>query len=298
MYNISVISKACGIQPHTLRAWETRYGLFSPGRDATGKRQYTEKDFEKAVALSVLVSEGHAISSLQDYSLDELKEMSHKSLGLKITLSTTNKDHLKNIFQFIESYRIDKVSQELTFLRAKFGVKDFVMQVLLPTLQEVGVMVARGKYTVTQEHIVSTIVRDQLSHLIIPNTEHAKHEFALATPEGNIHELSIGLANILCRSFKFHTRYLGAAHPADCLAQALNTLKSPHLVLGAVSSDSWNYEKQIISYLQDLDADLNYPLSVILGGGSKITFPEYEFIYEVTVMPTFDDFNDYLTGLL
>lgn len=299
-YNISVISKACGIKPHTLRAWESRYELFSPTRDSKGIRYYTEEDFEKAISLSVLVEEGHSISSLKDYSLDTLKEMS-KDLIRNTNGSSPQKalkNHLKKLFQDVETYDLESLSEELSFCRTSYSVKDFIMDIVLPVLQETGKQVEKGKLTVTQEHILSTIIRDQLSQIQIPAFQQKKNQFALATPEGNMHELSIGIANILTKSYKFQTSYLGAAHPADCLAQALNILKTPHLILGVVSSDAWNYQKQISKYLSDLDYYLNYDVNVILGGGVKLNFPEFKNISEIRSMPNFEEFNQYLSGLL
>jgi DNA-binding transcriptional MerR regulator len=297
-FSISVVSKACGTLPHTLRAWESRYNMFSPARDASGKRVYSEKDLKKAVLLAALVGHGHSISSLADYDLIELEKLSRSSQEHgSHRVQNEGELNSKRIFNFLDNYQIESVSKELQYLRQSIGTKDFILNTILPTMREIGQKVEEGKYTVTQEHIMSTIVRDQLSQIDLPNLNTKTTQLAIATPEGNLHELAITIANILCRSHKFTTRYLGAAHPAECLAEAVNIFKTPTLILGVVSSESWDYSTKIIPYLNEIDKHLTINIEVLLGGGYDLKFPKFKKIKTVTVMPTFQDFDKYLEQL-
>lgn len=297
-FNISVISKASGLLPHTLRAWEIRYNIFNPSRDSTGKRVYSEKELKKAVLLSSLIGQGHSISSLANYKFSELEGLV-KSLDKNEIHKDQNSGevNLKNLLQFLDTYQIELASRELQHIRQSVATKDFILNTILPMMRVIGVKVEQGKYTVTQEHIMSTIVRDQLSQIDLPNLDIKTTEIAIATPEGNLHELAITIANILCRTHKFSTRYLGAAHPAECLAEAINILKTPVLVLGAVTSDSWNYSERIVPYLKQIDKHLTTEIEVLLGGGTQIKLPKFKNIKEVKIMPTFQIFDDYLTSL-
>ena len=98
-------------------------------------------------------------------------------------------------------------------------------------MRDIGLLVAQGKCSITQEHIVSTIIRAQLGKLNLPNTGGENGRFALATPDGNLHELSILIADIICRSNRVSTSYLGASHPANCLGEAVSALKCKTLVI-------------------------------------------------------------------
>lgn len=294
-FSISVISKACGILPHTLRAWESRYNMFSPTRDEAGNRIYSETDLKKAVALAALVTHGHSISSLSKYEQTELENLAKSIDQTQINKNQFSSEvNSKKLVKYLASYQIDLVSKELQYIRQSTGTKDFILNTILPTMREIGILVEQDKYTVTQEHIMSTIVRDQLSQINLPNLNEKSTEMTIATPEGNLHELAITIANILCRSHKFRTRYLGAAHPAECLAEAINILKTPVLVLGVVSSDSWNYQKKIVPYLKQIDDHLDVGIEVILGGGTPIEFPKFNQIKKITIMATFQEFDKYL----
>lgn len=294
LFGIQVISNSCGILPHTLRIWEQRYGVFSPKRTPGGQRLYDQDDLLKAKLLAKLLEHGHSISSLSQYSIPELKSMEELLLEPDEKNEFQHQVSTKNLLKYLSDYKIDMVASELQHLRLSVGAKEFIFEIVLKMMREIGLLVAKGKYTVTQEHIISTIVRDQLSQIYLPNIGPKEKEMALATPEGNLHELSIIIADILCRANRWTTRYLGAAHPAECLGQAINALKCPYLVLGAISSDQWDYKEKIIPYLKKIDQYLDHKIVVILGGGTPLDFPKYKNISEIKIISTLESFDKIL----
>ena len=44
--SIKVMATNTGIQSHTIRTWEKRYGAFKPERAPNGRRVYTEQDLK------------------------------------------------------------------------------------------------------------------------------------------------------------------------------------------------------------------------------------------------------------
>jgi len=291
---IKAISMSCGVLPHTLRIWEHRYKVFNPERAEGGARLYTPEDLKKAKLLSTLISYGHSISNLAKCSLSELEQMTKVSSGgdknskLEFSVST------HKLIQSLSLYKLDQVVIELDHLRLTYGAKEFIFEIILPTMREIGLLVSKGKYSITQEHIISTLIREQISQIHLPNQGSKNFEMILATPEENWHELSIMLAQILCRINRISTCYLGAAHPAQCLAEAMNALDGKILVLGVVNSDQWNYEEKIFPYLKNLDKFLNHKIKIILGGGKYLKFHSFKNINEIKFIKTLDDFDSYL----
>jgi len=149
----------------------------------------------------------------------------------------------------------------------------------------------KGLYSITQEHIISTIVRDQLGQINLSNQGPKSDRIALATPEGNLHELPILIAEIICNANRVSTNYLGASHPAECLSEAVNALKCKTIVMGVISSSQWNYEKNIVRYLESMDKFLKNNVKIILGGGSEFDFPEFKNIENVKIVKSFEDFD-------
>jgi methanogenic corrinoid protein MtbC1 len=105
------------------------------------------------------------------------------------------------------------------------------------------------------------------------------------------------IAEIICNVNRISTNYLGASHPAECLSEAVNALKCKTIVMGVISSAQWNYEKNIIQYLELIDKYLKNKVIVILGGGSEVDFPEFMNIENVKIVKRFEDFDKMLMEL-
>ena len=294
-FSINVISNACGVKPHTIRTWEKRYQVFTPERSKGGQRLYSEVDLTKAKLIVSLIEQGHTISSLARHSLQELRSLLVVKNG-EVSESDRMFTSLetKKLVQHLVNFNIDQVASGMQYLRLSLGVKEFIFVIVLPVIREIEKLALKGIYSVTQEHIISTIVRDQLGQINLANEGPNHDRFALATPEGNLHELPIMIAEIICNANRFSTNYLGASHPAECLSEAVNALKCKTIVMGVISSAQWNYEKNIVPYLESMDKYLKNNVKVILGGGREVDFPEFKNIENVKVVKSFEDFDKIL----
>ena len=294
-FSINVISNACGVKPHTIRTWEKRYQVFTPERSKGGQRLYSEVDLTKAKLIVSLIEQGHTISSLARHSLQELRSLLVVKNG-EVSESDRMFTSLetKKLEQHLVNFNIDQVASGMQYLRLSLGVKEFIFKIVLPVIHEIEKLALKGIYSVTQEHIISTIVRDQLGQINLANEGPNHDRFALATPEGNLHELPIMIAEIICNANRFSTNFLGASHPAECLSEAVNALKCKTIVMGVISSAQWNYEKNIVPYLESMDKYLKNNVKVILGGGREVDFPEFKNIENVKVVKSFEDFDKIL----
>lgn len=294
-YTIKAVSLSCGVKPQTLRVWESRYCAFEPERSDNGRRLYSDHDVEKAVLLAKLISRGRAISKIAHLDIDELDEILSRSKANKV--ETQLNDKLSGLYCSMETLKIDKFACELKRIQSSMGVREFLLTIILPILRDIGDFVLSGKYTVTQEHVISTLIRSQLSQIQITNIDTKHQEIIFATPEGNRHDLSIYIADILAKYYNIKTFNLGAAHPAKSLAHALNILEKPFLVLGVLSTDVWSYERDMDKFLKKLDKELTYPMSVILGGGYKIDLSQFKNIKDVKFMSDFNKYDKWLERL-
>ena len=289
---INVISNVCGVMPHTIRTWEKRYKVFSPDRTEGGQRLYSEDDLVKAKLIVSLLEQGHPIAVLASQSLKDLRSLlitdNRKPFESNKMLTSVG---TKNLLRHLANFNIDLVASEMQHLRMIVGAKEFIFEIILPVMHEIERMVVKGKYSVTQEHIISTIVRFQLGQINLTNVGPNIDRFALATPEGNQHELSILIADIICHVNRISTCYLGASHPAECLSEAVNALKCKTVVMGVISSNQWDYEENIVPYLKSMDKYLKNKVNIILGGGRKVDFPDFKNIENVKFVKRFEDFE-------
>ena len=294
-FSINVISTACGVMPHTIRMWEKRYQIFTPKRSEGGQRLYSEVDLDKAKIIVSLKEQGHTISSLARHSLQDLRsllEVNNRADSESEKMFTSIET--KKLLKHLENFDIDLVVSGMQHLRLSMGVKEFIFKIVLPVMHEIEKLSLKGTYSITQEHIISTIVRDQLNQINLANEGPNTKRFALATPDGNLHELPIMIAEIICHANRVSTNYLGASHPAECLGEAVNAIKCKTIVMGVISSAQWNYEKNIVKYLESIDKCLRNKVEIILGGGYKIDLPNFKNIENIKFVSSFEDFDKML----
>ena len=297
-FSINVISNACGVKPHTIRTWEKRYQVFTPERSKGGQRLYSEVDLTKAKLIVSLIEQGHTISRLARNSVQDLRSLLVVNKGEDSESGKMfNTVETKKLLQHLANFNIDMVASGMQHLRLSLGVKEFIFKIVLPVMQEIEKLYLKGIYSVTQEHIISTIVGDQIHQINLSNHGPNRDRFAIATPEGNVHELPIMIAEIICNANRISTNYLGASNPAECLSEAVNALKCKTIVMGVISSAQWNYEKNIVPYLESMDKYLKNNVKVLLGGGREVDFPEFKNIENVKVIKSFEDFDEMLIEL-
>ena len=119
-FGINVISTACGVMPHTIRTWEKRYQVFTPGRSAGGQRIYSEVDLDKAKLIVALIEQGHTISILAKHSLQDLRSLlvvnkSEDSESGKMFISFEIKKLLRFIKELKKYFLEYESKPELTF---------------------------------------------------------------------------------------------------------------------------------------------------------------------------------------
>jgi DNA-binding transcriptional MerR regulator len=73
-YRIGAVSRLTGIPPDTLRVWERRYDLVTPMRSEGGGRLYSQEDVTRLGVIKRLVDSGHAIGTIADLSMEQLRE--------------------------------------------------------------------------------------------------------------------------------------------------------------------------------------------------------------------------------
>nr|WP_305906883.1 MerR family transcriptional regulator [Methylomarinum sp. Ch1-1]MDP4519594.1 MerR family transcriptional regulator [Methylomarinum sp. Ch1-1] len=135
MYSIKAIATLTGLSTETLRAWERRYQVVTPRRDASGRRAYSEQDLERLMLLADLTRHGHSIgkiSRMDNRQLDSLIRQDKKG---------ANSGHEQFIARVVEAllqYRVDRCEELLKRALLAYEPVDYVRNILQPTLQTVG----------------------------------------------------------------------------------------------------------------------------------------------------------------
>lgn len=271
-----------GINENTIRAWERRYSVVEPERSDDGRRLYSRKDVEKLSLLWKLVQKGHLIGQIATLSLVQLKKMdgehgtpSHAARELAPN-SAKEQVHLETIISSLKKFDLDAIHHSLQKARFELSPRDIITRLVLPLLKEVGNQVMDSKLNISQEHLLSSLLRDHLGNVyqsLSPyeyKTKSLQTRVIITTREGDLHEFSILLAAILCRIHGYETYYLGPNMPMSDLAHACEQFKINFVILGLAALPP---EKEFVtaaSYLKQLDQAVPKKTQFLCGGMANV----------------------------
>lgn len=276
--NLSAVVRLTGINEHTLRAWERRYEAVVPKRESNGRRTYSAKDVERIQLLWALVHEGHTIGRIAGLPLAKLKELLASSLAPH-AVEGQNDDSkiakvLSEIVGALEKFRLEELHHTLQRARFDLSIKDIVINLLRPLLLRVGQMTYDGQLNITQEHLLSSLIRDYLGNIhqsLSPYDFTARANskaVVLTTREGDLHEFNILMAAILSNVYQFRTYYLGPNMPVEDLIDCCLRFKADYIVMGFTPLPPERENITSKQFLVKLDKALPRRVTFCCGGAS------------------------------
>jgi DNA-binding transcriptional MerR regulator/methylmalonyl-CoA mutase cobalamin-binding subunit len=269
MYSIKAVAQATGLTVETLRAWERRYGIVAPNRDASGRRVYRPEDVLRLRRLREATERGHSIGRLAGLSDDGLAALLNESADRR-TRATTNA-FVERILESAQRFRSAECEQALTLAIAMLPPTQLVSDVLQPLLREVGERWHRGEFAISQERLVSTIVRRHVGLMLDAYDRNARRApIVFATLPGERHELGLLTSAMMCASRGFKTHYLGPDLPPAEIARFAREVNASVVALSVVLQDR---AADAPAQLDELVSHLPAETAVWLGGSAARELP-------------------------
>lgn len=275
-FSIQFVSRVTGINPHTIRAWEKRYQVVVPGRDAKGRRLYNQVHIDRLIMLQDLVDIGNKISDLSKMSDEQLKKLCNQYTKNNNRTNTNISEEpidinetLQNLLLALQHYKLDVLSHELEKAKGNLNLRDFALSVLLPLLSEVGHQVQRKLLTIAQEYALTSILKFYMGQILYQNyVFRNKNNFnvLLTTPEGESHEFGILIAALLCSHYKVNFYFLGANLPLESTLEAYDQI-NPSVILSSVSRPVEDFRDGYIeNYVNTIATHIDNKAQLWLGG--------------------------------
>ena len=159
-FSIKELEELCEVKAHTIRIWETRYGVPLPGRHSSGNRFYSIDELEKTLQICLLTRYGYKISKLVDLSNEELCQKAGKLFQLEAQEEMVINDLIVCMYRM----NIECFESMLDKCFGQWKVEDVIHRIIFPFLQKAGLLF-EGKKLI-EEHLVVTIVRKKLLNSI------------------------------------------------------------------------------------------------------------------------------------
>jgi DNA-binding transcriptional MerR regulator len=231
-YSISDLEQLSGIKAHTIRIWEKRYGIISPGRTTTNIRYYSNDDLKKLLNISLLNQHGFRISDISDMSENELAE---KVSSISLTQSDDAQERLMVSLLDMDELLFSKIVERLII---RDGFEHCIIHGIFPFLARIGIMWQIGTINPAQEHFLSNLIRNKIiaatEQLSIPTSPDAE-VVVLFLPEGELHEIGLLFYNYVFRKKGYKTIYLGQSVPYESLERIYDVTR-PSIVVTAITS--------------------------------------------------------------
>ena len=265
MYSIKAVAQATGLTVETLRAWERRYAVVTPVRDASGRRVYRPDDVLRLRRLREATERGHPISRLAPLSDERLVALLDAPADRRA--GGTAAMLVARILDAATEFRAAECEQAVTLAVAVLPPSQLVNEVLQPLLHEVGERWHRGEMSISQERLVSRVVTRHVGLMLDAYDRVARREtIVFATLPGERHELGLLMSAMICASRGFKVHYLGADLPPAEIARFAREVDAAIVALSVVLNERLS---EVPPQLATLAAALPGGTAIWVGGSAS-----------------------------
>jgi DNA-binding transcriptional MerR regulator len=280
LFNIGAVSRMTDIPETTLRVWERRYDFPNSARTTGGHRLYSQQEVMRLQWVKLRVDEGLQISQ----AIRALQQVEREGNGQLITntpqpFSARERDDepLKifhqRLFDALVQHDADKANQVLAEVLALYPLEYLILDVINPTLYDLGEAWSDGRISVATEHFATNHLRH---HLLIwmrtgPPAYHV-NPVVLACAPGELHEGSLLMLAVLLRRLRWPVIYLGQTMPFSDLGAFFKDVGASLVVFVAMTEEPARALRDWPHWLSDA-ARTKRPL-VGFGGRVFVEHPE------------------------
>lgn len=296
-YTIRQVIELTGVTEFSLRGWENRYKAFKPIRTQSGRRLYRSEDILKVKALMDLVARGHRISEIASFSLARLQKLVEDRPLLQTPTVQAPKEDFEPVIRLADQFKWDQLLDLISKKRKRLKPLNFLNHFMIPLIAEMVHQVGRGSLSIAQEHILSSIIKENLA-LVRSQAEksRSKVRLVMASPEGDQHELGLLVASTLAAIQGVHVLYLGPHMPKRDFCEACIRYHATHALLVTTVSKKEGAKDDIFEFLHFLDRHLTKSTSILVAGRNTLEM-QLSLRRDFKILKSFQEFEALLLEL-
>jgi DNA-binding transcriptional MerR regulator len=245
IYNIGVVARMTGIPVATLRVWERRYKFPKASRTPGGHRLYSEKELVRLRWVKASIDEGmqtsQAIRALRNRERQgRIPELAPIPATPQLTADSASLEAFRTrLTNALIGHNLEQADQLMGEVLALYPMENLILDVIRPTLADIGTAWQEERINVATEHLASQFLRQRLTMWLVtgPPT-HPIRPIVLACAPDEWHEVSLLMLGVLLRRRRWPVAYLGQAVPLADLAKFVRDIKPPIVVLVAMTEET------------------------------------------------------------
>jgi len=250
-FTIKDLENLSGIKAHTIRIWEQRYNFLRPQRSNTNIRYYCNDELKTVLNIALLNKYGYKISHIDKMNEAEVRE--------KILSLSQAEAYLERVVNDLIHHMVDLDSEGFEdvlehYIRLK-GIDKTITNIIFPFLDKVGILWMTNHINISQEHLITNIIRQKLIVGIESASSHVQlnKSVLLFLPEGEQHEVGLLYVYYLLKSRGVKVIYMGANLPVKDLEYVVK-VKKPDCIYTHVTClpSRYNFDKFMTQVAQHL----------------------------------------------
>jgi MerR family transcriptional regulator, light-induced transcriptional regulator len=235
LFTASEVEARTGVPATTLRQWERRYGVPNPERTASGYRMYSPLDMTCIEFIKNHILDGIPVSRAAQLWRESASQVSSSALHPKAIPASALVEEMIVATLEGDMTRAEKV---LAQAHAIMPVEDVVLNVIQPTLIEIGEKWHRGEITIAHEHQATSFIKGRLLQLFeMAGSPRGGPVAVIACGPGEYHEIGALAIGIFLRRAGIRTHYLGANMPVVDLARFSREVRAAAVMVSCGSAE-------------------------------------------------------------
>ena len=224
-YTVNEVEERTQVPASTLRQWERRYDFPMPERSPSGYRLYSEHDLQQIQGMKRHIEDGVPASRAAELV---------KRVGIVPTGPRPVSTLLKELTESLVALDDVRADQVLSEAHALHPVETVLVELLQPTMIEIGQRWHDGDLSIAVEHFATAYVQGRLRALfnLTSNIRNAKSVVVACAPEDR-HELGALTLAVFLRRAGFRVYYVGADTPVADLLEMTQRIKPDAVMVSA-----------------------------------------------------------------
>jgi DNA-binding transcriptional MerR regulator/methylmalonyl-CoA mutase cobalamin-binding subunit len=258
IYNMKAVEQHTGISAATLRAWERRYVLVEPKRTASGYRLYSDRDVALLRWVRIQMNEGLTISRVVAMlegmrSHNEAIWLDEEGFTPPVSrdVPLPPEHYVQPLFQALVSLDDDRADEIIEQVFALYTMPTVYVDLITPTLTEVGEAWHRGEISISTEHFATAYLLGRLLGLFHAYPHRADMPMIIVgCAPTERHESGALIFAVMLRQQGYNVIYLGQDVPAEAI---LEMARQEHPAMVCLSANSPSTARLLRNLQAELD---------------------------------------------